>query len=74
MFYLNIAYYQGFYNFRIGDMILKNYLLKYKHYFLLSNSIQKSYVMSYYLLKKVDSRDKQLKVIINRLEKQLKPM
>ena len=35
---------------------------------------KKTYAMSYYTLKKQESRDRRLKVIIERLENNLKPM
>jgi len=54
--------------------ILKDHQLAYMNYLEFSSSIQKTYAMSYYTLKKTDSRDRRLKVIIDRLEKQLKPM
>lgn len=40
----------------------------------MSNSIQKTYAMSYYALKKPESRDRRLLVIFERLENNLKPM
>ncbi len=45
-----------------------------KHYLAFSPSVQKTYAMSYYALKRPESRAKRLKVIVERLEKNLKPM
>jgi uncharacterized protein YdeI (YjbR/CyaY-like superfamily) len=45
-----------------------------KNFLAFSASIQKTYAMSYYALKKNESRDNRLKIIMDRLEKKLKPM
>lgn len=44
------------------------------HFLAMSNSIQKTYAISYYALKKPDSRQRRLAVIIERLEQNLRPM
>ena len=54
--------------------LLLDYPEAYESYIDFSNSIQKTYAMSYYVLKKEESRAKRLLVIISRLEKHLKPM
>lgn len=54
--------------------LLKSSQLALKNYHAFSSSIQKTYAMSYYTLKKIESREKRLRVIIERLEKNLKPM
>lgn len=48
--------------------------LAYKQFNSFSPSIQKTYAMSYYILKKPESRLNRLHVIIQRLEQGLKPM
>lgn len=45
-----------------------------KNFITMSNSIQKTYAMSYYVLKKPESRQRRLLVIIERLENNMKPM
>lgn len=54
--------------------LLKDDALAYQHYQLMSPSIQKTYAISYYVLKKEDSRSKRLGVILQRLRDNLKPM
>ncbi len=44
------------------------------NYLAMSPSVQKTYAMSYYVLKNEDSRQRRLLVIMDRLEKNLKPM
>ncbi len=44
------------------------------NYFAMSNSVQKTYAMSYFALKQPESRQRRLVVILDRLEKNLKPM
>ena len=45
-----------------------------KNYMTMSPSVRKTYAISYYALKKEDSRQRRLQVIMERLEKNLKPM
>lgn len=54
--------------------LLLPYEVAYKQYLAFSPSIQKTYAMSYYQLKKPSSRESRLAVIIKRLEAGLKPM
>ena len=63
-------------DFNVEDFknLLKEYTIAYMHYLEFSPSIQKTYAMSYYTLKKAESREKRLNVIIKRLEQNLKPM
>ncbi len=56
------------------DELLKPHHTAYENYHLFSPSIRKTYAMSYFVLKKQESRDRRLSVIIERLEKKLKPM
>lgn len=46
----------------------------YHHFIQFSPSVQKTYAISYFVLKKQESRDKRLKVIIERSKNNLKPM
>ena len=48
--------------------------LAYQNYHAFSPSIRKTYALSYYTLKKEDSRKRRLEVIIRRLKLKLKPM
>ncbi len=52
---------------RSNEKALNNYLA-------MSPSVRKTYAISYYALKKEDSRQRRLQVILERLEKNLKPM
>ncbi len=63
-------------DYSISDFneLLNPYFLAQKNFQAFSNSIKKTYAMSYYTLKKQESRDRRLKVIIERLENNLKPM
>lgn len=63
-------------DFDLADFkkLLMPYAAAYQMYETFSPSIQKTYALSYYTLKKQESRDKRLKVMIERLEKGLKPM
>lgn len=54
--------------------LLIDYPMALSNFLAFSPSIRKTYAMSYYTLKKQESRDKRLKMIIERLEKKLKPM
>jgi len=54
--------------------LLKRSEIAYDNYMSFSPSIQRTYAMSYFVLKKEESRAKRLNVIIDRLEKNLKPM
>jgi len=54
--------------------LLIPYEKAYQSYMSFSPSIQKTYALSYYALKKQSSKDKRLEVIKDRLEKGLKPM
>lgn len=54
--------------------LLKDYSKAYDTYMNFSPSIQKTYAMSYFILKKPESRSRRLEVIIKRLESGLKPM
>lgn len=54
--------------------LLISYPIAYESYLSFSPSIQKTYAMSYYVLKKEDSRIRRLEVIVSRLKKHLKPM
>lgn len=49
-------------------------LYAYEQFNLFSPSIQKTYAMSYYVLKKSETRAKRLEVIIERTKRHLKPM
>ncbi len=44
------------------------------NYLAMSNSVQKTYAMSYFALKQPESRQRRLAVILDRLEQNLKPM
>jgi len=44
------------------------------NYLKMSPSVQKTYAISYYIMKKPESRQRRLAVIIDRLERNLKPM
>ena len=54
--------------------LLKSDPTAYQNFIHMSPSIQKTYVISYYILKKPESRSNRLKVIIERLHQNLKPM
>jgi uncharacterized protein YdeI (YjbR/CyaY-like superfamily) len=54
--------------------LLKTHEKAYQTYMSFSPSIKKTYALSYYTLKKPESRSRRLKVIIERLESGLKPM
>lgn len=54
--------------------LLKSDPTAYQNFIQMSPSIQKTYVISYYILKKPESRSNRLKVIIERLLQNLKPM
>ena len=45
-----------------------------EHFIHMSNSVQKTYALSYYTLKTLEARARRIKVIIERLEQNLKPM
>ena len=63
-------------DFSLDEFIknLDNYPEAKKNYLRMSPSIQKTYAMSYYCLKKEESRQKRLLIIIDRLNNNLKPM
>jgi uncharacterized protein YdeI (YjbR/CyaY-like superfamily) len=63
-------------DFSINDFTSLLEISKQAHsnYITFSPSIQKTYALSYYVLKKPESRQKRLKTIIERLEHNLKPM
>lgn len=63
-------------DFNVNDFekLLINHQTAHEHFLKFSPSIQKTYAMSYYTLKKDDSRERRLSVIIKRLENNLKPM
>ena len=63
-------------DFSVEDFkkLIKEHKLAYEHYLEFSPSIQKTYAMSYYTLKKAESRERRLNVVVDRLEKNLKPM
>jgi len=54
--------------------LLRDYNKAYSNYMNMSFSIQRTYAISYFALKKQESRDRRLKVVIERLEKNLPPM
>lgn len=56
------------------EKLLLPYPEAYEQYKMFSSSIRKTYAMSYYVLKKEESRANRLKTIIERLENHLKPM
>lgn len=56
------------------ENLLIDYPKAYEQYLIFSPSIRKTYAMSYYTLKKDESRINRLQVIIKRLENKLKPM
>jgi uncharacterized protein YdeI (YjbR/CyaY-like superfamily) len=56
------------------DLMIKPYELAYNNYTHMSQSIKKTYALSYYTAKKEETRIKRLSQIIERLEKNLKPM
>ncbi|MCU0105011.1 YdeI/OmpD-associated family protein [Acholeplasma vituli] len=55
-------------------IMLKLYPLAIENFLKMSPSVQKTYALSYYVLKTETSRNKRLELIIKRLEKNLKPM
>ncbi|AUD63850.1 hypothetical protein BK010_09705 [Tenericutes bacterium MO-XQ] len=63
-------------DFNIEDFkfLLRSYPKAYETYLNFSASIQKTYALSYYTLKKPESRIRRLETIIQRLESGLKPM
>ena len=56
------------------DTLLTAYPSAYDHYQAMSPSVKKTYAMSYFALKKSESREKRLLVIVQRLKQGLKPM
>jgi len=54
--------------------LLKDYPVAYTNFLAFSPSVQKTYAMSYFVLKKEESRIRRLGAIVDRLEKKLKPM
>lgn len=62
------------FNVESFQSLLKNNPIALNNFLTFSASIQKTYAMSYYVLKKQESRDNRLKIIMDRLEKKLKPM
>jgi uncharacterized protein YdeI (YjbR/CyaY-like superfamily) len=54
--------------------LLRDYNKAYSNYLNMSFSVQRTYAISYFALKKQESRDRRLKVVIERLEKNLPPM
>lgn len=62
------------YDLNAFKTLLKDHKKAYDAYMNFSPSIQKTYAISYFILKKPESRSKRLEVILKRLEKNLKPM
>ncbi|HAX03512.1 MAG: hypothetical protein A2Y45_10335 [Tenericutes bacterium GWC2_34_14] len=62
------------YNLESFKELIKESDLAFKQFNSFSTSIQKTYAMSYYVLKKTESRTNRLHIIIKRLEQGLKPM
>jgi len=62
------------YNLVVFKALLKDHQKAYDTYMNFSPSVQKTYAISYFILKKPESRLRRLEVIIKRLEAGLKPM
>lgn len=62
------------YSIEVFDELIKPFEVAYQNYQWMSTSIKKIYALSYYTAKKDETRQKRLKEIIKRLEKNLKPM
>ncbi len=62
------------YSIEAFDLLIKTYEKAFSNYKLMSDSTRKIYALSYFTAKKDETRQKRLKEIIERLEKNLKPM
>jgi len=56
------------------DTIIKTYEKAYANFCQMSASVKKLYALTYFTAKKAETREKRLKEIVDRLEKNLKPM
>lgn len=56
------------------EQLVSSNPIAYQNFLKMSPSIRKTYAVSYYWLKKPESRANRLEIILNRLEKNLKPM
>ncbi len=66
--------YPNDYNLPAFIDLIKPFKNAYLNFINMSNSVQKTYALSYYTLKKAESRKKRLEIIIDRLYNNLKPM
>lgn len=55
-------------------LLIQTDVIAYENFLKMSKSIQKTYAMSYYTLKKEESRNRRLQVILERLKQNLPPM
>lgn len=62
------------YDLALFKSLIQPYAQAYTHFMTMSPSIQKIYAISYFALKKEESRIKRLAIIIDRLNQNLKPM